>query len=75
MNKSTNLRSKVRNVSIKAAAVVTTALVSVPAFAGPMAEAATDGMDVAELGLIGVAVLTMAGVIALIRAGRKAAGG
>lgn len=75
MNKSINLRSKVRNVSIKAAAVVTTAMVSVPAFAGPLAQAATDGMDMAELGLIGAAVLAMAGLIALIRAGRKASGG
>jgi len=75
MNKSTNLYSKARNVSIKAAAVVTTALVSAPVFAGPLAEAATGGMDIAELSLIGAAVLGMCGVVALIRAGRKASGG
>jgi len=75
MNKSINLGSKVRNVSIKAAAVVTTALVSAPVFAGPLAEAATGGMDIAELSLIGAAVLAMCGVVALSSAGRKASGG
>jgi hypothetical protein len=75
MNKSINLRSKARNVSIKAAAVVSTAMVSVPAFAGELANAATEGMDKTELGLIGAAVLAMCGLVALIRAGRKASGG
>ena len=64
-----NVRNKLAAVS----AIGMTALASAPAFAGELATAATDGMDKAELTLIGVAVLTLAGVIALIRAARRAA--
>ncbi|KUJ02722.1 hypothetical protein AR275_18770 [Stenotrophomonas maltophilia] len=64
-----NVRNKLAAVS----AIGMTALASAPAFAGDLATAATEGMDKAELTLIGVAVLTLAGVIALIRAARRAA--
>ncbi|MGG4627414.1 hypothetical protein ACLPGS_00345 [Stenotrophomonas maltophilia] len=63
-----NARNKLAAVS----AIGMTALASAPAFAGELASAATDGMDKAELILIGVAVLSLSGVIALIRAGRRA---
>ncbi|WP_242876815.1 hypothetical protein [Stenotrophomonas maltophilia] len=63
-----NVRNKLAAVS----AIGMTALASAPAFAGELATAATEGMDKAELILIGVAVLSLCGVIALIRAGRRA---
>ncbi|HGP0654921.1 TPA: hypothetical protein ACKP0Q_000088 [Stenotrophomonas maltophilia] len=63
-----NARNKLAAVS----AIGMTALASAPAFAGELASAATEGMDKAELILIGVAVLSLCGVIALIRAGRRA---
>ncbi|MBH1744315.1 hypothetical protein I5V28_00510 [Stenotrophomonas maltophilia] len=63
-----NVRNKLAAVS----AIGMTALASAPAFAGELASAATEGMDKAELILIGVAVLSLCGVIALIRAGRRA---
>lgn len=63
-----NVRNKLAAVS----AIGMTALASAPAFAGELASAATEGMDKAELILIGVAVLSLSGVIALIRAGRRA---
>lgn len=66
-----NLRSKLAAAS----AVAMTAAMTGPAFAGELAEAATSGMDKSELMLIGVAVLAVSGVIFLIRAGRKTAGG
>ncbi|ENB4191194.1 TPA: hypothetical protein UMZ04_000696 [Stenotrophomonas maltophilia] len=65
----------IKNARYKLAAVSAigmTALASAPAFAGELASAATEGMDKAELILIGVAVLSLCGVIALIRAGRRA---
>lgn len=64
---------KLRNKLAAVSAIGMTALASAPAFAGDLATAATEGMDKAELTLIGVAVLTLAGVIALIRAARRAA--
>jgi hypothetical protein len=75
MKKSTNLRSKLRGVATKAAAVATSAMVAAPAFAGELATAATEGMDKAELYLIGAAVLTRSGVVVLIRKSQRASGG
>ncbi|MDY0955684.1 MAG: hypothetical protein ACN6RH_07380 [Stenotrophomonas rhizophila] len=75
MTKSINLRSKLRGVATKAAAVVTTAMVAAPAFAGDLATAASEGMDKAELYLIGAAVLTLCGVVVLIKKGQRASGG
>lgn len=70
-----NARTKLRNVGVKAAAVVTTAMVASPAFAGELSEAVAGGLDKAELGLIGVAVLTLTGVVVLIKKSQRAAGG
>lgn len=69
------MMKKFKTFAGRAAAVTTAALVAAPAFAGELATAASDGMDKAELILIGVAVLTLCGVVALIRAGRRASGG
>ena len=65
----------VKKIAGRVVAVASTALVAAPAFAGDLATAATEGMDKAELALIGAAVLTLCGVVALIRAGRRASGG
>jgi len=64
-----------RNIGLKAAAIASTALVAAPAFAGDLATAATEGMDKGELMLIGAAVLTLCGVVALIKKGQRASGG
>ncbi len=66
---------KINHKLAVASAVAMTAAMSGPAFAGELAGAVTDGIDKGEITLIGVAVLGLAGLIALIRAGRKAAGG
>lgn len=66
---------KMKN-SIKKIVAGTVAMVAAPAaFAGELATAVTGELDKAELTLIGVGVLALAGVVALIRAGRKSAGG
>ncbi|WP_282262330.1 hypothetical protein [Stenotrophomonas sp. PS02301] len=75
MKKIINLRSKLRGVATKAAAVVSTAMVAAPAFAGELATAAADGMDKTELYAIGAAVLTLCGVVVLIKKGQRASGG
>lgn len=41
------------------------------AFAGALADAATGGMDKAELLLIGAAILGLCGVVAMIKAGKR----
>jgi hypothetical protein len=66
-----NIRSK---FSAGAASLLCFAMAPA-AFAGELAEAATSGMDKSELTLIGVAVMALCGVVALIRAGRRASGG
>lgn len=43
------------------------------ASAGELATAVTDGLDKGELTLIGVGVLTLCGVVALIKSGKRAA--
>lgn len=68
-----NLPARAKQIATGATAFAVTAMASAPAFAGDLASAATDGMDKAELLLIGAAVLTLCGVIALIRSGKKAA--
>ncbi len=70
-----NLRSNLRGLGKKAAAVVTTAMVAAPAFAGELGEAATEAMDKSELYIIGAAVMTLCGVVAIIRSSRRASGG
>lgn len=73
-----NARTKLVNIRNKvagAAAVATAALYAGAASAGPLADAASEGMDNAELYLIGAAVLTLSGVVVLIRKGQRAAGG
>ena len=70
-----NARTKLRNIGFKAAAVATTAMVAAPAFAGELASAATEAMDGAELTLIGVGVLTLTGIVVLIRKSQRAGGG
>jgi len=69
------MKKNLRKIGIKAAAIASTALVAAPAFAGELATAATEGMDKGELTLIGVAVLTLCGVVALIKKGQRASGG
>ncbi|WP_375066904.1 hypothetical protein AB9L18_10395 [Stenotrophomonas lactitubi] len=69
------MNEKISNIGKKAAAVAAAALVTGPAFAGDLATAATSGMDGGELTLIGVAVLTLCGIVALIKKGQRASGG
>lgn len=69
------MKKNLRKIGMKAAAIVSTAMVAAPAFAGELATAATEGMDKAELYLIGAAVLTLCGVVALIKKGQRASGG
>ncbi len=69
------MNKNLRKIGLKAAAIASTAMVAAPAFAGDLATAATEGMDKAELTLIGVAVLTLCGVVALIKKGQRASGG
>lgn len=52
-------------------AVVGTAMFAPAAFAGALADAATGGMDKAELLLIGAAILGLCGVVAMIKAGKR----
>lgn len=52
-----------------------TAMVAGQAHAGALADAITGGLDEAELMLIGAAVLTLTGIVVLIRKSGKAAGG
>lgn len=72
MNKK-NLRNKLAGLS----AVAFTAMASAPAFAqsGLDAGAATSEMDKTILYAIGVVVLGISGVVAMIKAGRRASGG
>lgn len=61
---------------MKATALALTAAVFAPmAHAGALADAVTDGIDVAEVMLIGAAVLALSGIIALIKGGKRASGG
>lgn len=69
------MKNNLHKIGLKAAAIASTALVAAPAFAGELATAATEGMDKGELTLIGVAVLTLCGVVALIKKGQRASGG
>lgn len=61
----------------KAAVVgaATTAFIAGNAHAGALADAITGGLDEAELMLIGAGVLTLVGIVVLIRKSSKAAGG
>lgn len=69
-----NLPARAKQIATGATAFAMTAMVSAPAFAGELAEAVTTNIDKGELTLIGVAVLALAGVIALIKGGKRAAG-
>ena len=68
-----NLRTKLAGLS----AVAATAMAASPAFAqsGLDAAAATAEMDKTILYAIGIVVLGISGVVAMIKAGRRATGG
>jgi hypothetical protein len=68
-----NLPARAKSIATGGAAFAFAAMVAPPASAGVLADAATAAMDNAELILIGVAVLTLCGVVAMIRAGKRAA--
>lgn len=57
------------------AAVGTAAMMTGPAFAGELATAVTGALDSTEMTLIGVGVLTLTGVVVLIKKSQRAAGG
>ncbi|ASY88984.1 hypothetical protein ACCP16_13800 [Xanthomonas citri pv. malvacearum] len=65
--------SKLKTLFAQAAAITSTALVAPMAFAGEMSEAVSSGVDKTELTAIGVIVLSVAGIILLIRSGKKSA--
>ncbi|WP_126970338.1 hypothetical protein [Xanthomonas sp. BRIP62411] len=65
--------SKLKTLFTQAAAVTSAALVAPMAFAGEMSEAVGSGVDKTELTAIGVIVLSVAGIILLIRSGKKTA--
>ncbi len=67
-----NLPARAKQIASGASLFAVTAMATRPAFAGELADAATAAMDKAELVLIGVAVLTLCGVIAMIRSGKRA---
>jgi len=62
---------KIRNKLAAASAFAMTVAMTGPAFAGELADAATAGMDPAEVTAIGVAVLTVCAVIFMIRSGKR----
>lgn len=66
------MRKFTTNMKRGLAAVASTAFVAA-ANAGVYADAVTDGIDPAEVTLIGVAVLGVVGIIYLIKSGRRAA--
>lgn len=68
-----NAVSRLRNAGSKVVAGAAVALTSASAFAGDLSEAVSAGVDKTELTAIGVIVLGIAGVILLIRSGKKAA--
>ncbi len=63
-------KSRAKIVAVGAAA--TAALAPAAAFAGEYATAVESGVDKAELTAIGVIIMSIAGIILLIRSGRKA---
>ncbi|MDC8639993.1 hypothetical protein [Xanthomonas hortorum] len=65
--------SKLNTLFAQAAAVATTAMAAPMAFAGEYSEAVSSGVDKTELTAIGVIVLSVAGIILLIRSGKKSA--
>lgn len=68
-----NVVSRLRNAGSKVVAGASVALTSASAFAGDLSEAVAGGVDKTELTAIGVIVLGIAGVILLIRSGKRAA--
>jgi len=63
----------VRPFAGKVAACATALVVSGAATAGDLAEAVSGGVDKTELTAIGVIVLSISGIILLIRSGKKTA--
>ena len=68
-----DLKNKLKKFGAAATAAATTAMVSGAAYAGEYSEAVSGGVDKTELTAIGVIVLTVSGIILLIRSGKKAA--
>ncbi|KAB7763911.1 hypothetical protein [Xanthomonas maliensis] len=64
---------KFKTLFAQAAAVTATALVAPMAFAGEMSDAVKASIDNTELLGIGVIVLTISGIVLMIRSGKKAA--
>ncbi|XQA67129.1 hypothetical protein ACM9XC_07285 [Xanthomonas sacchari] len=64
--------NSVRPFAAKLAVGATALVVSGLASAGEMAEAVSAGVDKTELTAIGVVVLTITGIILMIRSGKKA---
>jgi len=67
------IKNKLKKFGAAATTAATTAMVSGAAFAGDLSEAVNGGVDKAELTAIGVVVLTIAGIILLIRSAKKSA--
>lgn len=59
----------------RAGAVAASFVVAGSAMAGDLATAVTSGLDSAEMTLIGVGVLTLTGIVVLIKKAQRAAGG
>jgi len=68
-----NAVSRLRNAGSKVVAGAAVALTSASAFAGDLSDAVTTGVDKTELTAIGAVVLGLAGIILLIRSGKRAA--
>ena len=66
------MRNLPKNVKRAAAGLIAMTAAGT-ASAGQLADAVTNGVDTAELLLIGVCVLTVSGIIFLIRSGKKTA--
>lgn len=68
-----NLSTKLRAAGATVATAATAMMASPLAYAGELSDAVQGGVDTTELMAIGVIVLTVAGIILLIRSGKKAA--
>ncbi|TDB26198.1 hypothetical protein ATCM_00055 [Stenotrophomonas sp. ATCM1_4] len=67
------IKNKLKKFGAAATTAATTAMVSGAAFAGEFSEAVSAGVDKAELTAIGIVVVTISGIILLIRSSKKAA--
>lgn len=67
------IKNKLKKYGSAVATAATTAMASGAAFAGEMSEAVSAGVDKTEIIAIGVVVLTITGIILMIRSGKKSA--